>query len=151
MAIYIFIVFTFLVLLSLFDVRFFKTLSDFKRFGISYPFNFIFIMMILSFAGVPPLFGFSTKLIVFLSLSKSSQFLFLFGLSIFNFFTLYFYIQNIRYVVSKVENTFTLFENGVSKIRESMLFSSLFMLSINIFGIFMLQDLWVFFSFFTLY
>ena len=141
MAIYIFIVFTFLVLLSLFDVRFFKTLSDFKRFGISYPFNFIFIMMILSFAGVPPLFGFSTKLIVFLSLSKSSQFLFLFGLSIFNFFTLYFYIQNIRYVVSKVENTFTLFENGVSKIRESMLFSSLFMLSINIFGIFMLQDL----------
>lgn len=140
-AIYVFSVFTFLTLLSSFDVRFFKTLGDFKRFGVVYPFNLVFLVTILSFAGVPPLFGFSIKLLLFLSIAKSAQLLFVLVLAVFNFFTLYFYIQNVRYVVGKAGTNFHIYTNYTARLNETTTYVILITLLVNVFGIFILSDL----------
>jgi NADH:ubiquinone oxidoreductase subunit 2 (subunit N) len=146
MMVYIFLVFTFFILLNTFDVRYIKNLSDLKKFGVIFPFNLLFLVTILSFAGIPPLFGFSIKLISFLLIINSSAFFYLIFLSIFNFFTLYFYIQNVRYVINNSSNNFYIYINNVVFISDITMFFSILFLLINTAGILYLSDLLILFT-----
>ena len=146
---YMFLIFTFFLLLNTFDTRFIKNLSDLKKFGTIFPFNFLFLITILSFAGVPPLFGFSIKLFVFLLLINSSALFYMTTLTLFNFFTLYFYIQNVRYIINNSPNNFYIYANNFVVLSDVVMFVLLFSLLINITGILYLADVSVFLYLFT--
>lgn len=134
------------LLLNTLDIRYIKSLSDLKKFGVTFPFNLLFLITIMSFAGIPPLFGFSVKLIVFLLLINSGALFYVLLLAIFNFFTLYFYIQNVRYVINNSSNNYYIYVNNFVLLSESTLFFSMLFGLINLVGILYLSDLMIFFS-----
>ena len=142
--------FTFFLLLNTYDIRFIKNLSDFKKFGVTFPFNLIFLITILSFAGIPPLFGFSIKLILFLLLVNGSALIFIAILSLFNFFTLYFYIQNVRYVINDSKSNFYLYINNFVYISDTIVYTLLMSLLLNLSGVLYLSDILIFFSCFSI-
>lgn len=93
----------------LFDTKIFKTLNEVK-----YAYNIQFItvsivLIFLSLAGIPPLSGFLSKFLIFIQIFfKSNIVLFLFFLFL-NTFAIYFYIQNLRFLISKkISNIFIL-------------------------------------------
>ncbi len=149
LIIYIFLIFTIFLLLSSFDIRSVRNLSDLKKFGVLFPFNFLFLITILSFAGIPPLFGFSIKLIVFLLLINSSISFYLVILAIFNFFALYFYIQNIRYLVSNSPNNYYIYANYFVVLSDVNIFVSIIFFITNILGVLYLSDIIIFSSLFA--
>jgi len=110
------------MLLTVFDTRFVKTLTDLKNFGSSYPFNVCLLILIFSFAGIPPILGFCIKLFVFFFVTKIYSTLYIIILTIFNFFTLYFYIQNLRYIVNNSKNNYFLYKNNFANIDEIVVF-----------------------------
>jgi NADH-quinone oxidoreductase subunit N len=140
LIIYIFLVLTFLILLNTFDVRFIKNLNDLKKFGTLFPFNLFFIVIILSFAGVPPLFGFSIKLILFLFVINGTAIFYIILLTLFNFFTLYFYVQNVRYVINNSKNNYYVYSNYFAHISDISIFLLLIAFGVNILGILYLTD-----------
>jgi NADH:ubiquinone oxidoreductase subunit 2 (subunit N) len=134
----------------MFDARAIKMLSDFKKFGILQPFNFFFIILISSIAGVPPLLGFVIKFISFLLLIGSNSFFYIMLLALFNFFTLYFYIQNIRYLISNSKNNNFIYKNNFIFLSETAVFLLINMLLLNIFGFFYISDTASFFQLFLI-
>jgi NADH-quinone oxidoreductase subunit N len=142
--VYIFLVFTFFLLLNTFDIRYIRNLSDLKKFGILFPFNLLFLVTILSFAGIPPLFGFSIKLILFLLIINSTAVFYLITLAVFNFFTLYFYIQNVRYVINNSSNNYYVYVNNFVLLSDLSMFFSMFFCLLNLTGILYLSDLFIF-------
>lgn len=148
--IYVFLVFTFFLLLNTYDIRFIKNLSDLKKFGLTFPFNLMFLITIMSFAGIPPLFGFSIKLILFLLLINGASLFFVGLLALFNFFTLYFYIQNVRYVVNNSKNTFYIYTNNFVYISDCVMFFLLASLLVNLSGILYLSDILIIFANFSI-
>lgn len=142
--------FTFFLLLNNYDIRFIKNLSDLKKFGVTFPFNLIFLITIMSFAGIPPLFGFSIKLILFLLLINGSSLIFVVILAVFNFFTLYFYIQNVRYVINNSKSNFYVYVNNFVYISDVVIYMLLMSLLLNISGILYLADILLFFSCFSI-
>lgn len=91
----------------LFDFRKFRTLNEYKFFR-SYGFiNTSLIILFLSFAGVPPLLGFTSKFFIFLAIFESKQLVLFYLMVVFNLFVMYFYLQNIRFLFGKFfENIF---------------------------------------------
>ena len=148
--VYVLLSFTLFFLFNLFDVRFVKTLSDFKKFGLMFPTNLFFLVTIMSFAGIPPLFGFSIKLMLFLILINSTAIFYSVLLAIFNFFTLYFYIQNVRYIVNNSSSNYYLYINHFAHVSESLFFLLIIMFLINLGGVIYLSDFIIFFSNFTI-
>jgi NADH-quinone oxidoreductase subunit N len=144
--IYIVLVFTLFFILNMFNVKHFKNLSDFKNIGILFPINFLFLIVILSFAGVPPLFGFSIKLVIFLALLSSTSMFYVLILALFNFFTLYFYIQNVRFVINNSKTVSYVYVKHFAQISDSTLFTLSFGVLINLGGILLLSDIQIFFS-----
>lgn len=142
--------FTFFLLLNNYDMRFIKNLSDFKKVGVTFPFNLIFLVTILSFAGIPPLFGFSIKLILFLLLINGASLIFVMILAVFNTFTLYFYIQNVRYVINSSKSNFYIYTNNFVYISDIVMYILLMSLLLNISGILCLADILLFFSCFSI-
>jgi len=59
-------------------------------------------------SGIPPLIGFVGKFLLFNFLFLTQKYIFLFGFSILNFFSIYFYVQNLRFLVSKSQANFFL-------------------------------------------
>jgi len=85
----------------IFDIKYFKTLNELKFFG-NLPFLYLYVVILfLSFAGIPPFIGFLGKFLTFIYFfSKNNIIMFL--LFIFsNFFIIYFYLQNLRFLISK--------------------------------------------------
>ncbi len=146
LVIYIFLVFTFFLLLNNYDIRFIKNLSDLKKLGTTFPFNLLFLVTIMSFAGIPPLFGFSIKLILFLLLINGSAIIFVCILALFNFFTLYFYIQNVRYVINNSKNNYYIYNSYFVYLSDTSMYILLWSLLINIIGVLYMSDILIFFS-----
>ena len=93
----------------MFNVLNIKTLNQFKEISV---FNFIYIIMffnLLSLAGMPPLLGFIGKFLFIIFLLLKNQFFFFFLFSVVNLFMLYFYIQNLRFLVKKTKSNNFLF------------------------------------------
>jgi len=138
------------MLINIFDTRIIKTLFDFKKFGVLQPFNFFFIILISSIAGVPPLVGFTIKFISFLLLISANSVFYIIILVIFNCFTLYFYIQNLRYIINDGKNNYFIYVNNHVYLSNTSLFILFFMLSINIFGFFYMVEFLPFFQLFVI-
>ena len=145
--VYIFLSIALFTVLLLLNDKSYSTLNKLKNLN---EFYFLFVttlLLLLSLAGVPPLFGFVGKFILYIQLlSTKSFFLFILFL-LFNVFILYFYIQNIRFMVTK----------NINKTRNSLFFSNnsyefiiaflLLIMFFNIFGIFYFENFLIYLSY----
>ena len=122
-----------------------KTLFSFADLGSSNLYTKILSITILSMAGVPPLWGFFTKILIFVIL-VNSNFFFLFV----PFFTvlmvsLYFYMQNLRFLNSTNLTDFVNISD--LQVRVTPLYYTLTLMSLFfvIFGSFFTEDLFLLF------
>ena len=91
----------------------------------------IALVALLSLAGVPPMFGFFTKIIVLLVLINSNFFMIYMFFFTLLFLGLYFYLQNIRYLYAVSSSAgFKLTGNLVNSPRPLVLFLSLALLTL---------------------
>lgn len=108
--IYIILLYTFFNVLFLFRVEKIISINILKSIS---KFNFVlntFFLIILSMAGVPPLLGFLSKFLVFNFLFYKSSLLLIIIFSFMNFFSIYFYIQNIKFLIKKNFKNFFFFK-----------------------------------------
>lgn len=77
-----------------------QTLYSFSSIGAATINSKLLSLSILSLAGVPPLLGFFSKIFVFVLISGSTLFILFFPFFILLFISLYFYIQNMRFLNS---------------------------------------------------
>ena len=85
----------------------FLTLQSFNNFSFNSFYIFSLTILLFSMAGVPPLLGFFSKLLVFVNNINNDFFLLYSILFIVLFLGLYFYIQNIRFLHSTNYQTLT--------------------------------------------
>jgi NADH:ubiquinone oxidoreductase subunit 2 (subunit N) len=91
-------------------------------------------------AGMPPLLGFFGKFFIVVFFFKKSQ-LFLFILFIFiNVFVIYFYIINIRFIITKSNKSYFFIKNYTTYLSFPIICLLLFFFLLNFFGIFFLSD-----------
>lgn len=88
---------------------FFETAKSNLRFNKFFPNIFIranFFLFAASLVGLPPLFGFFTKFIIFLNLLLLQKYIFFIFFLIFNGFLMVFYLNQFRYVQSNFKKNF---------------------------------------------
>lgn len=127
----------------LFGTNNFRTLNEFKNLV---TLNFIYILLffsILSLAGVPPLLGFIGKFLLIIFILFKAQYFFFFFFSLVNMFVIYFYIQNLRFLLKKTKDNLT---NLRSAISINCVFLLAFFNFFNIFGIFFINNLIIYFN-----
>jgi NADH-quinone oxidoreductase subunit N len=143
--IYISLLYLFFSLLFLFDVKKIKTLNNLKVFnGINF-ISVTTVLVFLSMSGIPPLAGFVGKFLLFNFLFFMQKYLIIVLFSLLNFFSIYFYLQNLRFLISKAQpNNFILggfyvfFNKGLLNL---IVFLNLF----NFLNIFYFEDILYFF------
>lgn len=143
--VYIFILYLFFSILFLYDIKKIKTLSSLKIFS---KINFIsitIVLVFLSMAGIPPLAGFVGKFLLFNFLFFMQKYNIIILFSILNFFSIYFYIQNLRFLISKSQNSYFLI-NGFYVFFNKGLISSIVILNLfNFFSILYFEDVLYYF------
>lgn len=147
--VYVFLLFCLFLFFFLFDLVKFKSLNDFKRFGFLPYVTFSVVIILLSLAGMPPLMGFLSKFFIFLLLLLKNQFLFFFFFSIISLFSIYFYFQNIRFVITKNLVNFYIIKNYYFFLDFKIILLTVFFNFLNIFGIFFLEDFLIFLNFWS--
>ena len=88
-----------MIIILLSNTSKFKSLNQFKEFN---SYNFILyslIFSLMSMAGIPPLLGFTGKFLAILYSSFKSQYIIIIIMTILNIFAMYFYVQNLRFVI----------------------------------------------------
>lgn len=106
--IYIYILYIFFSLLFLYDLKKIKTLNNLKVLN---KYNFVSlttVLIFLSMAGIPPLMGFVGKFLLFNYLFLSQKYFFIIIFSFLNFFSIYFYTQNLRFLITKTQPVYFL-------------------------------------------
>ena len=101
--IYIFMLYLFFILLFLYDIKKIKTLNNLKVFNKHNFISITIVLIFLSMSGIPPLAGFIGKFLLFNFLFLTQKYIYLIVFSLLNFFSIYFYIQNLRFLVSKTQ------------------------------------------------
>lgn len=98
------------------------------------------VLTILSMSGLPPLIGFVGKFLIFNFLFLSQKYIYIFIFSLLNFFSIYFYIQNLRFLISKTQsNNFLI--SGYYVFFNTNLLNLLVLLNLlNFFGILYVED-----------
>ncbi len=122
-----------------------KTLFSFADLGSSNLLTKILSLTILSMAGVPPLWGFFTKILIFVALTNSKFFFFFLPFFTVLMTSLYFYMQNLRFLNSQSLTDFATISDLQVRITPSyysFCFLSLFFI---IFGSFFTEDLFLLF------
>src|SRR5580704_2015394 len=71
--IYLFLLFSIFGLFFIFDLRYIRTLNELKNCGNLFFITTSLIVLLLSLAGLPPLFGFTGKFLLFIYLIKTSN------------------------------------------------------------------------------
>lgn len=95
---------------------------------------------LLSLAGMPPLLGFVGKFLLLIFLAYKNQFLLFIVFSLINLFMIYFYIQNLRFLVSKSSSN-TINVRGFFATIDLRLVNLVILLNFfNVFGIFFFED-----------
>lgn len=149
--VYIYLLFSMFSLIFIFDLRSFRTLNELKGFGNLQFFLMTCILILLSMAGIPPLFGFVSKFLMFIFILLKKNIFFFFFFSIINFFTIYFYIQNFRFLISKSNNNFFFFNKNYVFINFNLVFILVIFNFFNFFGVFFVEDLLIFLDNICLY
>ena len=149
--IYLLLLLNFFIIFFIYDTRYFRTLNEFKGLNGNQYIHFIVILIFLSFAGMPPLLGFFGKFFIIIFFFSQKQF-FIFVLFLFlNVFVIYFYILNIRFLVSKTSNTFFFLKKNVVFLNFNFIFLLVVFTTINVFSFFFIYDLILFFNFICIF
>nr|APW82407.1 nad2_b [Laurentiella strenua] len=123
-----------------------KSIYAFNKFKLNFFLTFSTTIALLSMAGVPPFTGFFSKLFILTLLANSNFTFFFVFFFILLFLALYFYTQNLRFLLSSTNDavpyTFEIF----LRISTIYLIFTLFICFFLIFGIFFLDDLILLFS-----
>ena len=141
---YLFLNFAIFSLIFIFNSNFLISLNDLKKFGNLKFFSLTIILILLSFAGVPPTIGFVSKSLIFLFIFFKKFYLFFFFLSFINFFLIYFYVKNIRFLISKSESIPFLFNKNYSAINVNFINFINFINFFNVMSLFFTEDLIIF-------
>ena len=121
-----------------------KTLYSFKEVKLSFFSLSVFLIVFFSIAGVPPFIGFFSKLLILISLLNSNFALFYVFFFPLLFFGLYFYLQNLKYLLS---NTSEKAPSSLGTLRFNIFYAPIVILVLVflIFGIFLFDDLTLWF------
>jgi len=143
--IYIYLLFAIFCLFFLYDVKKIKTLNNLKIFNKPNFVGMTIVITLLSLSGIPPLLGFVGKFLLFLFLFFSQKYIYIFFFLFLNFFSMYFYLQNLRFLVGKTQLNFFLVGGYFVFFNKSLLNSIVLFNLINFFGIFWVEDFFYFF------
>ena len=142
---YIFLLYIFFTLLFLYDIKKLKTLNNLKVFN---KYNFISltsVLIFLSMSGIPPLVGFVGKFLFFNFLFLTQKYIFIIVFSLLNFFSIYFYIQNLRFLISKTQLNYFLISGFYIFFNKNLINMLVLFNIINFFGILYFEDILYFF------
>lgn len=131
------------------DLSKFKSLNQFKEFN---SYNFILyslIFSLLSMAGIPPLLGFTGKFLAILFSVFKSQYILIIFMTILNIFGMYFYIQNLRFVVKKNKSSILNYKNYYVNINYAISLNIVLLNFFNFFGILFLSDFIIILNYIT--
>lgn len=148
---YIFILFNMFLLFFIFDMKYLKTLNELKFFGNLPLISIVLVILLLSFAGFPPLLGFISKFLVFIYIISKSNYLFLFVFLFSNMFVIYFYIQNLRFITSKNINNKFFFKNSLVYLNDNIIYIINFFNFFNVLAIFYFEEFLIFLNLLTSY
>ncbi len=143
--IYIYILYIFFSLLFLYDLKKIKTLNNLKVLN---RYNFVSlttVLIFLSMAGIPPLMGFVGKFLLFNFLFLSQKYIYIFVFSVLNFFSIYFYIQNLRFLISKTQPSYFLIGGFYVFFNKGLLNILVLLNVLNFFSILYFEDILYFF------
>ena len=124
----------------------FKTLHSFNSFHFNSFHLLTLTILLFSMAGVPPFIGFFSKLFILTLIVNNSFFLLYCLFFVVLLISLYFYIQNIRFLHSTNPNDISTPFLLNEKLTLSYFYFALWLLSILIFGIFYIDDILIFFT-----
>lgn len=144
--IYLFSITTFFLIFFFFDLNNYINLNSIKNFSSN---NFLYISIILTFlslSGMPPMSGFCGKFIFSIFfLLKSNLFYFILFVFI-NLFLIYFYMQNFRFLIKKTSDSSNFFNtSSYYLINYNLLSFIVFLLILNLFSIFFLNEIYLIF------
>jgi NADH:ubiquinone oxidoreductase subunit 2 (subunit N) len=139
--IYVCLLFLLFNLLFLFDLGKLKTLNNFKFFSKQIFFSITILLLFLSISGIPPLSGFAGKFLLlnFMFFLQKKVIILIF--SFLNFFSIYFYAQNIRFLVSRYFLNFFLIGGYYYFINKKLLNIIVILNFLNFFSILYLSDI----------
>lgn len=144
---YIMILINIFLLLFLFDLRYIKTLNELKFIGNTSFLTIYLVLLFLSFAGAPPLLGFIGKFLIFIYLFYKKNF-FIFLIFIFlNFFSMYFYLQNLRFIISKNVTNKIIYKNNFIFYNHVIIYIFNFFNFFNLLSIFYFEDFFIILNF----
>ncbi len=137
------VLFTTLFQLSLTN---FKTLFSFTNFKGTHVTTKLLTISLLSMAGIPPFVGFFSKLFILILLLNSNFFLLSFVFFILLLTSLYFYIQNIRFLNASSPSQLPLVLSLNVRISPIFFYITYPIFFFILFGFFFIDDLFLFFS-----
>lgn len=144
--VYIILIYSLFSLFFIFDLKYVKTLNELKYTNYLDSISIFFILSFLSFAGVPPLFGFASKFLLFTYLSAKANVFISYLLVIFNFFSLFFYLQNVRFMTSSNSRVYFNIKNNFV-FWDTTLFNYIVLLNLlNILGFIFVEDYLAYFN-----
>jgi NADH-quinone oxidoreductase subunit N len=131
--------------LFLYDIKKIKTLNNLKVFN---KINFIsvtVVLVFLSMSGIPPLAGFVGKFLLFNFLFFTQKYLVIILFSLLNFFSIYFYLQNLRFLISKTQPNYFLINGYYVYFNKGLINLIVFLNLFNFLNIFYFEDVLYFF------
>lgn len=145
MLVYIYTITAFVSILILFNQ---STLISTSQFGNINSIRFIkssLVFVIFTLAGVPPTIGFLSKLLSCILIFNNNSIVFISIFLFINFFMLYFYIQQLLYLVTTKHNKEQyLWYRYAVYLDSTLLYNILLFMVLNLFGIFLLYDIYLY-------
>lgn len=138
---YVFLLYSFFSVIFLYDFKQIKTLNNLKIFYKKLFISMTTILVFLSMSGIPPLAGFVGKFLLFNFLFLTQKYLYLVIFSILNFFFLYFYLQNLRFLISKTQQNYFLISGFYVFFNKFLINILVFLNLLNFFGILYFEDI----------
>jgi formate hydrogenlyase subunit 3/multisubunit Na+/H+ antiporter MnhD subunit len=126
--------------LFIFDLKKLKTINSLKFLSKQIFFSITMLLLFLSISGIPPLSGFAGKFLLlnFIFFLQKKTIILLF--SVLNFFSIYFYVQNIRFLVSKFFSNFFLIDGYYFTLNKKIINILVILNFLNFFIIIYLVD-----------
>lgn len=144
--IYMFLFCFFMNILFVFEQKKFSTLSDLKLFSKLGFITTSVILVILSMAGMPPLLGFIGKFLIFIFLLILQKHTFILMFTVLIIFSIYFYIQNLRFLVNQTLTNFLPKKGFFSYLNTKLINSLVIFNYVNLLAIFYIEDILYYFN-----
>lgn len=125
----------------MFNINLVQNLSGLRLLNSYKFFSILIILSFLSLAGIPPLLGFIGKFLLLITIIGANNYILFIFLSIINLFTLYFYLQNTRFIISKTSSVSSNVLGSKVTFSFTPITISCFANVFNFLGIFIFEDL----------